>query len=322
MNTPKVSIILMTYNQGKYLHTAIQSALSQTYENIEILISNNGSSDDTTNIVQSFLPNKKITYLDYPKNESVNLRANQAIDLASGDFISWLYGDDYYLDEKIQTQILAFNSLDKSYGVVYGPGYIYHVSDGKKVISSTLNYSGHCLEKFLARWVKDGAINPISSLVRKDCYKYHRPDNAIFTEGEVLYLHLAVSYKFFYLDKPLVVMTDHESNLGKQVERNLSTHIHSILRLLKENDLPKKIENLAYSHICELKVIDCWHCIRTDRNITWAKSLLKSAFSTSSLHCMVNKYFFASLVLLFLPKKLQKVVNNLLPDLQGQDQKL
>jgi glycosyltransferase involved in cell wall biosynthesis len=123
MNTPKVSIILMTYNQGKYLHTAIQSALSQTYENIEILISNNGSSDDTTNIVQSFLPNKKITYLNYPKNESVNLRANQAIDLASGDFISWLYGDDYYLDEKIQTQIHAFNSLDKSYGIVYGPGY-------------------------------------------------------------------------------------------------------------------------------------------------------------------------------------------------------
>ena len=317
MNTPKVSIILMTYNQGKYLHTAIQSALSQTYENIEVLISNNGSSDNTTNIVQSFLPNKKITYLNYPKNESVNLRANQAIDLASGDFISWLYGDDYYLDEKIQTQIHAFNSLDKSYGVVYGPGYIDHVSDGKKVISSTLNYSGHCLEKFLARWVKDGTINPISPLVRRDCYNYHRPDNAIFTEGEVLYLHLAVSYKFFYLDKALVVMTDHKSNFGKKIERNLGTHLNSILRLLEENDLSKKMEKLAYSHICELNVITCWHCIRTDRNIPWAKSLLKDAFATNSPHCMVNKYFYSSLVLLFLPKKLQRVVNNFLPDVQG-----
>ena len=79
MNTPKISIILMTYNQDKYLHKAIQSALSQTYENIEILISNNGSSDDTTNVVQSFLPNKKITYLNYPENKSPNFRANQAI---------------------------------------------------------------------------------------------------------------------------------------------------------------------------------------------------------------------------------------------------
>ena len=317
MNTPKISIILMTYNQDKYLHKAIQSALSQTYENIEILISNNGSSDDTTNVVQSFLPNKKITYLNYPENKSPNLRANQAIDLASGDFISWLYGDDYYLDEKIQTQMQAFNSLDKSYGVVYGPGYIYNVAYNKKVISSCLNYSGYCLEKFLVRWLKDGNINPISPLVRRDCYNLHRPDSEIFTEGEVLYLHLAVSFKFFYLDKPLVVMTDHEFNFGKQIESNLATHVQSILRLLKENNLEKKTEQLVYSHICELNVITCWHCIRTDRNIPWAKSLLKDAFATNSLHCMVNKYFYSSLVLLFFPKKLQRVVNNFLPDVQG-----
>ena len=316
MNTPKVSIILMTYNQGKYLHTAIQSALSQTYENIEILISNNGSSDNTANVVESFLPNKKITYLNYPENESVNLRANQAIDLASGDFISWLYGDDYYLDEKIQTQIQAFNSLDKSYGVVYGPGYIDYVSGDKKVISSCLNYSGHCLEKFLVRWLKDGNINPISPLVRRDCYNYHRPDNAIFTEGEVLYLHLAVSYKFFYLDKPLVVMTDHKSNFGKQIERNLGTHVQSIVRLLKENNLEKKTEKLVYRHICELKVIACWHCFRTNKNIPWAKSLLKDAFTANSFSCIKNKYFSLSLVMLLLPEKIQSWINNILPKVE------
>jgi len=313
MNTPKVSIILMTYNQGKYLHTAIQSALSQTYENIEILISNNGSSDNTANVVESFLPNKKITYLNYPENESVNLRANQAIDLASGDFISWLYGDDYYLDEKIQTQIQAFNSLDKSYGVVYGPGYIDYVSGDKKVISSCLNYSGHCLEKFLVRWLKDGNINPISPLVRRDCYNYHRPDNAIFTEGEVLYLHLAVSYKFFYLDKPLVVMTDHKSNFGKQIERNLGTHVQSILRLLKENNLEKKTEQLVYSHICELQVIACWHCFRTNKNIPWAREILKNAYINSKLGCLKNKFFWLSSIMLFLPEEFQRVIANFFP---------
>ena len=313
MNTPKVSIILMTYNQGKYLHTAIQSALSQTYENIEILISNNGSSDNTTNVVESFLPNKKITYLNYPENESVNLRANQAIDLASGDFISWLYGDDYYLDEKIQTQIQAFNSLDKSYGVVYGPGYIDYVSGDKKVISSCLNYSGHCLEKFLLRWLKDGNINPITPLVRRDCYNYHRPDNAIFTEGEVLYLHLAVSYKFFYLDKPLVVMTDHKSNFGKQIERNLGTHVQSILRLLKENNLEKKTEQLVYSHICELQVIACWHCFRTNKNIPWAREILKNAYINSKLGCLKNKFFWLSSIMLFLPEEFQRVIANFFP---------
>ena len=313
MNTPKISIILMTYNQDKYLHRAIQSALSQTYENIEILISNNGSSDDTANVVQSFLPNKKITYLNYPENKSVNLRANQAIDIASGDFISWLYGDDYYLDEKIQTQMQAFNSLDKSYGVVYGPGYIYNASYNKKVISSCLNYSGHCLEKFLVRWLKDGNINPISPLVRRDCYNFHRPCSEIFTEGEVLYLHLAVSFKFFYLDKPLVVMTDHGSNFGKQIESNLATHVQSISRLLKENNLPKKTEQLVYSHLCERKIIDCWHCFRANKNIPWAREVLKSAFTISKLSCVKNKFFWMSSIMLFLPKNFQRLIANLFP---------
>lgn len=313
MNTPKISIILMTYNQDKYLHKAIQSALSQTYENIEILISNNGSSDDTTNVVQSFLPNKKITYLNYPENKSPNFRANQAIDLASGDFISWLYGDDYYLDEKIQTQMQAFNSLDKSYGVVYGPGYIYNVAYNKKVISSCLNYSGYCLEKFLVRWLKDGNINPISPLVRRDCYNLHRPDSEIFTEGEVLYLHLAVSFKFFYLDKPLVVMTDHEFNFGKQIESNLATHVKSILRLLKENNLPKKTEQLVYSHLCERKIIDCWHCFRANKNIPWAREVLKSAFTLSKLSCVKNKFFWLSFIMFFLPKNFQRLIAKLFP---------
>jgi glycosyltransferase involved in cell wall biosynthesis len=313
MNTPKVSIILMTYNQGKYLHKAIQSALSQTYENIEILISNNGSSDNTSDVVKSFLPNKKIIYLNYSKNESVGLRQNQAIDKASGDFISWLYGDDYYLDQKIEVQMQAFKSLDESYGVVYGPGYIYFALENKKVISNCLNYSGYCLEKFLVRWLKDGNINPISPLVRKDCYKHHRPDNAIFAEGEVLYLHLAVSYKFFYLNEPLVVMTDHESNFGKQIERNLGTHVQSILRLLKENDLDKKTEQLVYAHICERKLNDCWHCLRTNQNISWAKEILRSAFDTNKLSCVKNKFFWLSIFMLYLPKRFQKLINSLLP---------
>ena len=53
MHKPKVSILIMTYNQDAYLARAIQSALSQTYENTEILISNNGSSDNTSKIVES-----------------------------------------------------------------------------------------------------------------------------------------------------------------------------------------------------------------------------------------------------------------------------
>ena len=317
MTKPKVSILIMTYNQDAYLAKAIHSALSQIYENIEILISNNGSTDNTSKIVESFLPNKKIIFQNFPTNEAATLRQNQAIEASTGDFISWLYGDDYYLDQKIAVQMQAFDTVDKSYGVVYGPGYIHHIATGKKVLSSCLNYSGDCLDIFLSRWLKDGNINPISPLVRRECYDNCRPDNSISpSEAEVLYLQLAVSYKFLYLEEPLVVMAEHESNLGKQIELNLSTHEHSILNLIKRNKLSKKTYHLVHAHLCERKVIDSWHCFRTNRNIPWAKDLLKEAFAANSFSCIKNKYFSLSLVMLYLPEKIQSMINNLLPEVE------
>ena len=317
MTKPKVSILIMTYNQDAYLAKAIQSALAQTYENIEILISNNGSTDNTSKIVESFLPNKKIIFQNYPTNESGSLRKNQALDAATGDFISWLYGDDYYLDQKVEVQMRAFDKLDQSYGVVYGPGYIHHIATGEKVLSSCMNYSGDCLNIFLSRWLKDGSINPISPLVRSKCYDNCRPDNSISPlEAEALYLQLAVSYKFLYLEEPLVVMSEHESNLGKQIELNLSTHEKSILNLLQRNKLTKKTQQLVYSHLCEIKIINSWHCFRTNRNITWAKKLLKDAFTASSFSCVKNKYFSLSLLMLYLPEKIQIWINNILPKVE------
>ena len=314
MTKPKVSILIMTYNQEAYLAKAIQSALAQTYENIEILISNNGSTDNTTKIIESFLPNKKIIFQNYPTNESATLRQNQALDAATGDFISWLYGDDYYLDQKVEVQMRAFDTLDQSYGVVYGPGYIHHISTDEKVLSSCMNYSGDCLHIFLSRWLKDGSINPISPLVRSKCYDNCRPDNSISpSEAEVLYLQLAVSYKFLYLEEPLVVMAEHESNLGKQIELNLLTHEKSILNLLQRNKLSKKTQHLVHAHLCEIKIIASWHCFRTNRNIPWAKSLLKDAFTANSLSCIKNKYFFLSLVMFLSPEKIRNWINNILP---------
>ncbi|MDA9971283.1 glycosyltransferase family 2 protein [Gammaproteobacteria bacterium] len=317
MQKLKVSICIMTYNQDAYLTRAIQSALSQTYENIEILIFNNGSTDDTSKVVESFLPNKKITFYNYPTNETASLRQNQAIDASTGDFISWLYGDDYYLDQKIEVQMQAFNTLDQSYGVVYGPGFTHHIATDEKVFTGSLNYSGYCLEMFLSKWFKEGNINPISPLVRRKCYDDYRPDNSLFTDAEAVYLRVAASYQFLYLDEPLVVMSEHESNLGKQIELNLSTHEQSVFNLIKENKFSKSTEQIVQAHLCEQKVIVSWHCIRTNRNIPWAKSLLKAAFASNSFSCMKDKYFHLSLVMLCLPKKIQRFVNNIRPTVEA-----
>jgi hypothetical protein len=153
--------------------------------------------------------------------------------------------------------------------------------------------------------------------VRRKCYDDYRPDNSLFTDAEAVYLRVAASYQFLYLDEPLVVMSEHESNLGKQIELNLSTHEQSVFNLIKENKFSKSTEQIVQAHLCEQKVIVSWHCIRTNRNIPWAKSLLKAAFASNSFSCMKDKYFHLSLVMLCLPKKIQRFVNNIRPTVEA-----
>ena len=93
---PKVSIIILSYNQAEYIKEAIRSALKQTYTNLEIIISDNGSTDNTKQIIKSFLDDDRIIFLDYKENQSISLRQNQAAQKASGEYISLLYADDYY----------------------------------------------------------------------------------------------------------------------------------------------------------------------------------------------------------------------------------
>jgi len=69
---PKVSIIILSYNQAEYIKESISSALNQTYKNLEIIISDNGSTDSTKNIIKSFLTDDRIIFLDYKDNKSIS----------------------------------------------------------------------------------------------------------------------------------------------------------------------------------------------------------------------------------------------------------
>lgn len=101
---PKVSIIIPVYNGANYLAQAIDSALSQTYANIEIIVVNDGSTDGglTETICLSY--GEKIRYL--PKaNGGVSSALNHGIEKMEGEYFSWLSHDDIYYPEKIEKQI-------------------------------------------------------------------------------------------------------------------------------------------------------------------------------------------------------------------------
>ena len=110
-NTPLVSIIITVYNGYEYLKEAIDSASSQTYENIEVIVVNDGSNDDgkTKTIALSY--GDSIRYFE-KENGGVSSALNFGISKMNGKYFSWLSHDDVYLKDKIANQVALFKKYD------------------------------------------------------------------------------------------------------------------------------------------------------------------------------------------------------------------
>ena len=102
--SPKVSVIIPVYNGENYVKEAIESALSQTYKNIEIIVVNDGSKDRTEMICKEY--KGKIKYFK-KNNGGVSTALNLAIEKMTGEYFSWLSHDDLYYPNKIEEEIKA-----------------------------------------------------------------------------------------------------------------------------------------------------------------------------------------------------------------------
>lgn len=129
---PLVSIIIPVFNGSNYLHEAIDSALTQTYENIEIIVVNDGSDDfgATRDIALSY--GDKIRYFE-KDNEGVSSALNLGIREMRGEFFSWLSHDDIYLPDKIKIEMNAFKLADNDVVAVYS-GWDSLVMPGREYV--------------------------------------------------------------------------------------------------------------------------------------------------------------------------------------------
>ncbi|MDM0885540.1 glycosyltransferase family 2 protein [Clostridium perfringens] len=100
-----VSIITPSYNTGRYISKTIESVLNQTYENWEMLIVDDCSTDNTDEVVKSYLHDSRIRYLKNEKNSGAAISRNRAIREANGRWIAFLDSDDLWSPEKLEKQI-------------------------------------------------------------------------------------------------------------------------------------------------------------------------------------------------------------------------
>lgn len=104
MHNPLVSIIVITYNSAKYVLETLESAKNQTYQNIELIISDDGSKDDTVKICEKWLAQNKIRFVNseiitVEKNTGIPANCNRGVNNAKGEWVKLIAGDDaFYID--------------------------------------------------------------------------------------------------------------------------------------------------------------------------------------------------------------------------------
>ena len=117
-------------------------------------------------------------------------------------------------------------ALPEDYGVVYSPGRRVDVETKTEWVTIGVQSSGTILKALLN--YQRNFIDFITVLVKRECLERYRFHEDIFFQGEVIFFHIALRYKFSYLAEPLVMMRDHQRNMGKDFNLNMAPTLTAV----------------------------------------------------------------------------------------------
>ncbi|MFA5023121.1 MAG: glycosyltransferase family 2 protein, partial [Candidatus Paceibacterota bacterium] len=129
---PKVSINIATYNRGHFLPMAIESILKQSFTNWEIIIVDDGSTDNTAQVIEKYLIDPRIHYFKNDQNLGICATRNRALQESAGEYLAVLDSHDFWADsDKLKKQV---EFLDQEAGqVAIGTGVIVSNKDGQEL---------------------------------------------------------------------------------------------------------------------------------------------------------------------------------------------
>lgn len=250
MKKPKASIVLPTYNRAHCIKRAINSVLQQSYIDFELIVVDDGSTDNTEDIVTQ-IQDKRIRYIKCEINRGANIVRNIGIKAAEGEIVMFQDSDDEWLQGKLEKQMLAFQGLPDDVGVVYAGVWIIDSECNSKfhVPSPTVRKK----EGDIYRCLLDGNFVACpGAAVRAECFKtagYYDESLPRLQEWE-LWIRLSKCYKFKYINEPLVHAYSQRDGIGG----NGKAHIRALNLILKKHasDFKDAGRNCVAKHYCGL----------------------------------------------------------------------
>jgi glycosyltransferase involved in cell wall biosynthesis len=237
MRLDMVSVIITTYNRRAFLKAAVLSVLVQDYKDKEIIIVDDGSTDDSLKELEG-LP---VQYI-WKENGGISSARNKGIEVARGNYIAFLDVDDLWKKKKLSTQM----------SMMHGEGYKISYTDeiwirnGEHLNQRSIHkkYSGFIFEKCLPLCI----ISPSSVIMKRSVFDVAGlfDETMPVCEDYDMWLRVTARYPVLFVEKPLIVKQGgHEDQLSKRYPAMDRFRIQSIARILESDVLNETMRNYA-----------------------------------------------------------------------------
>jgi len=214
-----VSVIIPTYNYGKYLRESVGSALGQTCPPDEVIVVDDGSTDGTPEVMRTLLADARLRYIRNEKNQGVAHARNLGIRISRGDVIGFLDADDIWRRDKLQLQLPLFQN--PRVGVVYSLSEFFDQT-GVVPHRHVRVYRGQILHALMTHNI----VCASSAMVRRECFERVGLFDPSLPPAEDfdLWLRVAVEgYEFDYVNEPLVKRRVGHPSLSCNRERHFQS---------------------------------------------------------------------------------------------------
>ncbi len=231
--SPQVTIYITNYNYGQYLEQAIKSVLEQTFTDYELIIIDDGSTDDSKKIIRQYQRHKKV-YAIFQKNKGLNASNNIALNLSRGKYIIRLDADDYFAPQAIELMVSELNR-NENHALVF-PDY-YHIDEDGNIIEEIKRHD-FTNNVSLYDQPAHGACTMIRTNVLKSIGGYDEEFNR--QDGYDIWLRLSQLYPVKNISLPLFYYRQHSNNLTKDETSLFSTRTELLrknAKSLKKKDL-------------------------------------------------------------------------------------
>lgn len=217
--SPLVSIVIPCYNHGKFVQATIQSVIDQTYDNIELIVIDDGSKDGSVDVIKSMVPTCQARFVRFEfrhrPNKGLSETLNEALEWCAGEYYSSLASDDIILNDKVEFQV---GFLEENKNILALFGGVKLIDDNNNELKTNLgkprlyNFKRLIMHKF-------DLPAPTQMIRLKSIKNVGGYNPSLIIEDWYMWIKLSSIGSIYYINKTFALYRQHDSNISKDLDK-------------------------------------------------------------------------------------------------------